>query len=572
MSVIDVDRTRSLRADRDDARDAAGAAASPAAIALPATLRILFGGEMGNAEIVADTAGEVLADHGQEAECVALNDQPVNELADLGVVLIVLATAGEGDMPYLAEKFWQELNADDSLSLEGLHYAVLALGDSGYTYFCGAGVSMDARLAELGATRIAERVDCDVNYEAPANEWIAARVEQLVRVPGDASGDEAGEAPPASSAHQLAAAQWTRDHPFSAKLLAARLLSGPGSAKEIRHYELDLAGSGIEHHPGDSLAIVPTNDPVAVQRFLEAAGVPGSARAEGETIHDLAEQRWELRFPSGALLEAVAERAPESELARALAAEGHAAGEEWIRDHGVCETLRLLPAPLTADELAAVMSPIRYRAYSIASSPRRCGDVVHLTVATQRNPADAPLPSGVGSGYLADRVRIGDEIRVFPLPNRAFRLPMSPESPIVMVGPGVGVAPFRAFLMDREQTPGRGPAWLFYGDQHEATDFSYREEWQAFLANGALTRLDTAFSRDQEHRIYVQDRMRERGAELFAWLRDGATFYVCGDGKRMAADVDAALNEIVAAELGVEQAAEFIETLHREKRYLRDVY
>lgn len=542
-------------------------------IALPSTLRVLFGGEMGNAEIVADNLSEVLIERGVAAECVALNDQPVHELADLGVTLIVLATAGEGDMPYTADTFWQELNGEGAPDLTGLRYAVLALGDSGYTYFCGAGVSMDARLAELGATRIAERVDCDVNYDIPADAWIAARAAQLIR-----SEDDERDVPATTSLKQSAhATAWTREDPFSAPLVASRRLSGPGSAKEIWHYELDLSGSGIEYYPGDSLAIVPDNAPDAVEKFLEAAGVPGDAVYDGETIRSLAEQRWELRFPSAALLDLVIERVPDGPLARAVAELGHAAGghaaeEEWIRTHGVCETLAELQAPLSVAELGRVMGPLRYRAYSIASSPRSHPSMVHLTVATQRNPSGYALASGVGSGHLADRVAIGASARVFPFPNRSFRLPEDSTTAVIMVGPGVGVAPFRGFLIDRAQTANPGPAWLFYGDQHEATDFSYREEWEQFLSDGVLTRIDTAFSRDQAQKVYVQDRMRENGAELIRWIQDGAHFYVCGDGKRMAADVDTALIEIAQDVLGEQAGSDLVAQLHKEKRYLRDVY
>ncbi|MFT4030584.1 MAG: sulfite reductase flavoprotein subunit alpha, partial [Protaetiibacter sp.] len=560
MTVLDLEQARA--AQHPESSTPSGD--TPGGIALPATLRILFGSEMGNAEIVADRLGEALAEHGLETECVALDDQPLAELGALGVTLIVTSTSGEGDMPYNADRFWKALAAEDAPSLAGLRYAVLALGDTGYTYFCGAGVKIDARLEELGATRIAERVDCDVSYDIPAAAWIAARVAQLF---GSPDGEHADE-PVANPRAAVGPAVWTREYPFDATLIATRLLSGAGSAKEIRHYEIDLSGADIDYRPGDSIGIVPTNDPIAVSHFLQAAGVSGDELHDGESFAFLAEHRWELRFPSAALLDAVVRLAPDSDLARAVAGGAqtvgdHSAQEEWVRSHGVIEALRTLPAPLPPAELAALMSPIRYRAYSIASSPRVHPHAVHLTVATQRNPAGCALASGVGSGFLADRLQSDFTVRVFPVPNRVFRLPDDPAVPIIMVGPGVGVAPFRGFLADRAQHEHPGPAWLFYGDQHEATDFSYREEWEQFLADGTLTRLDTAFSRDQPQKLYVQDRLRENAAEVVQWLRDGAYFYVCGDGKSMAADVDEALSEIAAAQLGEEGGAALLAQLHR---------
>lgn len=568
MSVIELDATRADSADSE----------TPTAdqITLPDTLPILFGSEMGNAELVADNLKDAFEARGVSVECIELNDQPVEELADMSVALFITSTSGEGDMPYTADQFWNRLKSDDAPSLTNLKYAVLALGDSGYTYFCGAGVSLDERLAALGATRIADRVDCDVNYDVPANAWIEARVEQLLagsdKVPGDSAGTAPAEAPAAPVPKLLAASQWARDTPFEARFLSGELLTAPDSAKEIRHYEIDISGSDIRYRPGDSVAIIPTNSPAAVERFLAAADATGTEMVDGESLNSLAKYRWELRFPSAALLDAVLERAPQSPLAQSLAAGDRAAGEEWIHTHGVCETLEQLPAPLTPAELAAVMGPIRYRAYSIASTPRTHPNTMHLTVATQRNAPEAALASGVGSGYLADLLEPGDKVRIFPLPNRSFHLPDDPNVPIIMVGPGVGIAPFRSYLLDRAEGAERGRSWLFYGDQHERTDFIYRAELEGMLTDGTLTRLDTAFSRDQEHKVYVQDRMRENAAELVRWLQEGAYFYVCGDGKRMAADVDRALEEIAADELGTEAGAQLLEQLHHEKRYLRDVY
>lgn len=534
---------------------------------LPSTLRILFGSEMGNAELVADNFCDAFTAMDRSAECIALNSQPVDELNDLGIVMFVISTCGEGDMPYNAEQFWKQLSAPDAPSLTGLHYAVLALGDSGYTYFCDAGVKLDERLAELGATRMADRTDCDVSYVEPSNQWILDRVAQLVP-----SADSAAEAAASLSANAPTGPQWNRETPFHAQIRVNRLLSGTGSAKEIRHFEIDISDGGFEYHAGDSIGIVPLNNPDAVSRFLTATGFTGAETVDGRTLHELATDTWELRFASAALLNTVAAQEPASELALALKSGGHEAGEAWNTQHCVIETLSQLTQPLPLAELAQVMGPLRHRAYSIASTPVTHATTVHLTVATQRNSDTAHLTSGVGSGFLADALTPGDVVRVFPIPNRAFRLPENPSVPIIMVGPGVGAAPFLGFLQERAATEGSGDAWFFFGDQHEASDFIYAEELRTLQTAGALSRLDTAFSRDTDEKVYVQDRMRAHSTELVRWLTSGAYFYVCGDAQRMAADVDLALTEIAHAELGEAAGDALMAQLHEEKRYLRDVY
>lgn len=542
-------------------------------------VRILYGSEMGNGEYLAEDLAAALSEHDIATVVLSLDEQPVDQLNQAGIALIIVSTYGEGEMPYGAETFWENLDAADAPACPNLHYAVLALGDSSYTYFCEAGILIDTRLTELGATRLGERVDCDADYHAAADTWITARVAQLRQVFHDSHETEAAPEPVRSpQPHQsgtdapTAPLRWTRENPFTATLARSVLLSSAGSDKEVRHYELDLRGIGTEPRPGDSIAIIARNDPFAVERFLGAAGVPGWRAFHGLSYGFLARERWELRYPSAALLTEIGARAPGSVLGSLVTAGDRAAIEQWARGHSVADALAELRTRIPADRLGELMGPIRYRAYSLASSPLTHPGSAHLTVATQRLPPGRAMRSGVASGFLADDVSPGEQVRVFPLPNRSFHLPDDDDASIIMIGPGVGVAPFRAFVQERQQRRACGAAWLFFGDRHQATDFLYRDEWEHALTSGALTRLTTAFSRDQEQKIYVQDRMREHAADLTQWLQRGAYLYVCGDAQHMARDVEEALRDILHTQLGAQAGSGLLTQLHQQQRYQRDVY
>lgn len=596
-----------------------------------AEVRVLYGSETGNAEFLCDDLVEELAAHGVTSSSMPLDDVDATDLAALGTALIIVSTTGDGDMPYGADTFWERLDTDDAPDCTGLHYAVLALGDRTYTYFCEAGTRIDERLAQLGATRIADRVDCDAAYDARAGAWIHERAAQLEqpaagaavtagtaavtvvvpvthddgsdsdRRPGDADawdpdgwgpdvlGDERapsdtvfGGSMPGDTDMRVAASgdasrqrsPWTREHPYAARLTRVERLSGPGPGcgdnREVIHCELDLGDSGIVPQPGDSLAVVADNAPYAVDRFLDAAGLTGGESFDGQSFLSLARDRWELRFASVPLLQAVAAGAPRTDIGILVAAANRAGLDDWVRGHTVADALSRLPAPLAPAELARLMQPVRARAYSVASAPGTKPGLAHLAVAVER-PMAPTMRSGVASGLLADRLAVGDRVRMFPQPNRSFRLPDDPTAPIVMIGPGVGVAPFRAFLQQRSRDPSPGPAWLFFGNRHENGGFLYHDDWLGFREAGVLTRLDTAFSRDRQP-VYVQDRMREHAAELVRWLRDGAYVYVCGDARRMAPDVDDALRGILTAELGTTAGTALLARLRDERRYRTDVY
>lgn len=535
------------------------------------TVAVLYGSQTGNCELLAEDLAAASRAHGVTAQVAPLDSMTPADLAAIGHLLVITSTYGEGEMPDNAELFWEALKDESAPRLESLQFSVLGLGDTGYDNFCEAGKLIDMRLEQLGAQRLAPRVDCDVSYEDAAAAWIATAIEMLAKqAPAGASPATATEAAPSRPR-----SRWNRKNPFPAALVTNRVLSGTGSAKEIRHYEFALGDSEISYAAGDALAVMPRNDPALAEALLARLGHHGEAEVAGTTLADALLHTWEIRTPSKDLVATLAERCPTGELAALVQREDRAPLEGWLYGKDTLDLLQLNWAVLDLDELDTLFRPLQHRAYSISSSPLASPDRIHLTVASVRHGSDR-VRGGVCSTFLADRVRDEETAGIFLQPNQAFRLPDDGDVPVVMIGPGTGVAPFRAFLQERAATGARGRNWLFFGDQHEATDFIYAEELRAHADAGLLTRLDLAFSRDQAEKVYVQTRMREHAAELFGWLEDGAHLYVCGDAERMAKDVEAALVEIVAGHIGgsdpAEAAAAYVNDLKRAKRYVRDVY
>ena len=549
------------------ADDAGTAGAAP-------VLHVLYGSQTGNAEAVAEDAAAAARTHGFAPVVCALDDMDLDRFASAGHVLIVTSTYGEGEMPDNAELFWDALSAESAPRLERMHFAVLALGDTGYDGFCQAGKLLDTRLEQLGAQRIVPRVDCDVDFEDAAAAWISETMPLVAAVEGIVG--PGAPAAPAPTAPARPKSQWTRKNPYPATLTTNRLLSGAGSAKEIRHYEFALGESGIEYEAGDALNVVPLNDTALVQALLDRLRLDGSVvpAGFGSTLTHLLTYDFEITAPTVDLLEEIEKRTRNEELTYVLRHGDKAALDEWLWGRDILDVLLLEPAPeLSAEEFLSLLRPLQHRAYSISSSPNACDGSVHLTVASVRYGDDDRERHGVCSTYLADRVGDGT-VGIFVTRNKAFRVPSDDTAPMIMVGPGTGIAPFRGFLQERRARGATGKNWLFFGDQRRDTDYIYEDELAEFTASGVLTRLDLAFSRDQAEKIYVQTRMTEHGAELFAWLEEGGHFYICGDASRMAKDVDAALHAIVAEHGGMspEQAAEYVTALKREKRYVRDVY
>lgn len=531
-------------------------------------VHILYGTQTGNAEQVAEDAAEVARGLGLAPQVLGLEVVDMARLAEMRHVIIVTSTYGEGEMPDNADLFWQALSADTAPRLESLHFAVLALGDTGYDGFCQAGKLIDMRLEQLGATRMADRRDCDVDYEDAAASWISETLPK-------ASDSDAPVAAATAPAPARAATGWSRKTPYPGRLAVSRTLSGIRSSKEIRHYEFDLGDSGLHYEAGDALGVMPVNDPALAELLLSHLAADPDTPFEDTTLLAALTTRFEISTPSRELISAVEKRAGHDELTQIIRNADKEALDGFLWGKDIVDLLRLMPgSPFDAETFVALLKPLQHRAYSISSSPKAANGHVHLTVASVRYHSDHRDRGGVCSTYLADRLEEGSTAGIFVSPNKSFRLPEDDDAPVIMVGPGTGIAPFRAFLQERRARAASGRNWLFFGDQHRDCDFIYEDELSDMSSDGLLTRLDLAFSRDQDEKIYVQTRMRENGKALYQWLEDGASFYVCGDASRMARDVDDALVDIIATHgaTSKESAADYVANLKREKRYLRDVY
>ncbi|MGC0849419.1 sulfite reductase subunit alpha [Pantoea agglomerans] len=534
-------------------------------------LHILYGSQTGNAEALAQTAAKSARAKGLVPVVQALGDVDLDVFATMRHVLIVTSTYGEGEMPDNAQLFWDAISASTAPRLEQMHFAVLAIGDTGYDGFCQAGKFIDMRLEQLGAKRVVDRIDCDIDFEEPSSEWLNSSMPRFAASAGSSGTvlESAPEAPVIPGSN--------KSNPYAAALITNKRLSGEQSAKDIRHFEFDLSDSGLKYEAGDALGVIPVNEPSLVSLLLTQLNadyetpVPGFDRSLG----DLLTYQFEISEPSRKLIEWVGQNTTNQELRHVLQHDDKDALGVWLWGKDTLDLLQLeLTRTLAVPEFVALLRPLQHRAYSISSSSKAHPDQVHLTVASVRYHSGGRNRGGVCSTYLAERVRRGEKPAIFISPNKSFRVPANNSAPLIMVGPGTGIAPFRAFLQERQATGAQGKNWLFFGDQHQEHDFIYQDELLAWRDNGLLTRLDLAFSRDQEKKIYVQSRMLEQGAELYAWLQEGAYFYVCGDASRMAKDVDNALYEVVRqfGGLSTERAADYIDQLKKEKRYLRDVY
>jgi sulfite reductase (NADPH) flavoprotein alpha-component len=503
-------------------------------------------------------------------------DYKVRALREEQDLLVITATHGEGDPPQTALGFFEFLEGRKAPKLPDLRFAVLALGDSTYEHYCSAGRRVDERLEALGAQRLADRVECDVDFEEPAAAWIADVVERITP-----SADAAVPVTPARAAVNgvATAASFGKRNPFPAPILENLVITGRGSTKETRHIEVSLEDSGLDYRPGDALGVVAQNDPAVAAALIDELGLsadaPVSLKGSELGLGQALTEALEVTVATPRFVEQWAKVTDAAELTALAAPDQRAARTAFLREHHVLDIVRRFPAPgIEAEALVAGLRPLQPRLYSIASSLAAAPDEAHLTVSTVRYALHELPRTGVASGHLAGLTDEDATIPVYIQPNELFHLPDDDDVPIIMIGAGTGVAPYRAFMQEREARGARGRSWLFFGERNFRSDFLYQVEWQALLKQRVLTRLDLAFSRDAGPKTYVQDRLRRQAHDVYAWLEDGAHVYVCGDAAAMAPDVHATLAGIVGevGGLSADAAEEYLATLKRDRRYLLDVY
>jgi sulfite reductase (NADPH) flavoprotein alpha-component len=535
-------------------------------------LTILYGTETGNAAEVAQALGAAAAAEGLAPELADMAEYKVRRLANEQDLLIIVSTYGEGDPPQPATSFFEFVEGRKAPKLAAARFAVLALGDSTYERYCEAGKRLDRRFEELGAARLAPRVDCDIDYEDAAAAWGQAILAQL------AAGRDTPPIPAAASSPATGSPAHDKRNPFPAPVIDNMRIVGRDSTKETRHIEFSLAGSRLAYEPGDALGIMAANDPRVVAALLDALALTPDAafdlKDQTITIGEALADRFEITAATPRFLDYWALLSEAAELRQLQREDRVGERSVFLRTHHIVDIVRRFPVGKVMPRgFVSALRPLQPRLYSLASSLSATPDEAHLTVAPVRYALHGESRNGVASGLLADRADPDTVLPVYIQSNPHFRLP-DDDAPIVMIGAGTGVAPYRAFLQEREARGTAGRSWLFLGERNFRTDFLYQTEWQAWLKDGTLARMDLAFSRDRREKIYVQHRMKERSRDLYAWLEDGAHVYVCGDATKLAPDVHEALIDIVAGEARAsrETAEDYVRSLQAGRRYQRDVY
>ena len=541
---------------------------------------VLFGSETGNGQMLAEELVEKLTEQKFKTTSAALDDFKPKNLKKVEDLLIITATHGEGDPPDNAISFYEFLHSRKAPKLNNVRFSVLALGDQSYEFYCQTGKDFDKRLGELGGERLTERVDCDLDFDEPAAEWMNAVLAKLnetrdrdqaklAQVSQEVNGDLSADQP-----------AYSRTNPFMAEVLENLNLSGKGSEKETRHLELSLEGSNLAFEPGDSIGIFSKNDLQLVDQLIEQMQwnpeetVTVNKQGDIRSLREALVSNFEITLLTKPLIQKAADLFDNDQLKQLVEQEEKL--KDYLDGRDVLDLVKDFPpaANITAEQFIQILRKMPARLYSVASSYKANPDEVHLTVGTVRYHSHGRERVGVCSGQIAERVKPGEALPIYVHRNPNFRFPTSADTPVIMIGPGTGVAPFRSFLEEREEAEVSGKTWLFFGDQHFLSDFLYQVDWQRWIESGVLNKMDVAFSRDTDQKIYVQHRMLEKSQELYTWLLDGAHVYVCGDEKHMAKDVHDTLRAILIKEgsMNEEQADQYLTDMRKERRYQRDVY
>ena len=549
------------------------AVAAPAPAAEVPTITLISASQTGNARRVAEALRDDLLAAKLNVKLVNAGDYKFKQIAAEKLLVVVTSTQGEGEPPEEAVALHKFLFSKKAPKLDGTAFAVFGLGDTSYEFFCQSGKDFDNKLAELGAERLLDRVDADVEYQAAAAEWRARVVEALkARAPVAAPAQLATS----GAVNDIHTSPYTKEAPLTATLSVNQKITGRNSEKDVRHIEIDLGDSGLRYQPGDALGVWYQNDPQLVKELVELLWLKGDepVTVEGKTLPLSEALQWhfELTVNTATIVENYATLTRSESLLPLVGDKAQL--QQYAAATPIVDMVRFSPAQLDAEALIGLLRPLTPRLYSIASSHAEVESEVHVTVGVVRYEIEGRARAGGASSFLADRVEEDGEVRVFIEHNDNFRLPANPETPVIMIGPGTGIAPFRAFMQQRAADGAQGKNWLFFGNPHFTEDFLYQVEWQSYVKEGLLTRIDLAWSRDQQQKIYVQDKLREQGAELWRWINDGAHIYVCGDANRMAKDVENTLLEVIAeyGAMDAEAADEFLSELRVERRYQRDVY
>ncbi|MBS0055586.1 NADPH-dependent assimilatory sulfite reductase flavoprotein subunit [Yersinia sp. Marseille-Q3913] len=553
-----------------------GVVAAPAAIAPPAvTVTLISASQTGNARRLAEQLRDDLLAAKLSVNLVNAGDYKFKQIAQERLLVVVASTQGEGEPAEEAVALHKFLFSKKAPKLPETAFAVFGLGDTSYEHFCQAGKDFDNKLAELGAERLLDRVDADVEYQESAQQWRQQVVAALqARVPAQSTAAVA--AMQSGAVDEITSSPYSKTAPLTAQLSVLQKVTGRHSEKDVRHIEIDLGDSGLRYQPGDALGIWFDNDPALVEELLALLWLKGDEPVviDGQNMPLVQALRSHLELTQNTtvIVDKYAALSRDETLIALLA--DKPALQQYAKNTPIVDMVRQAPSDLNADQLVALLRPLTPRLYSIASSQAETETEVHITVGVVRYDIDGRPRTGGASGYLADRLAVDDDIRIFIEHNDNFRLPANPETPVIMIGPGTGIAPFRAFMQQREAIGASGKNWLLFGNPHFTEDFLYQVEWQRYVKQGLLTRIDLAWSRDQADKIYVQDKLREQGAELWSWIQQGAHIYVCGDANRMAKDVEQVLLDVVAEHgaMDTEQADEYLSELRLARRYQRDVY